>query len=234
MKNLVRIRFLQNTKEDIYLVFCIERQAFVDEPHETRGGLEVLLEHGSVMALDEPEIKAVVESITLQKLLGLNLEKLPKDSPLRMVWENDKKNYVLRNIIRDYPGFSNYHYAHGIAVSLKGFGYGSAMLAEEIKKVVREDLMFGFVLSKPPNLRSIRMSLGQGSILDKIEDMVYEAGKPYFRIVYNGKVVFDERFAQKGVVLIGDYLSEMRELLKEGFIGVRFEQPSLLYFRKKT
>src|SRR3989338_785750 len=113
-KELEELAILTNERIVPKLVLDIEKKSFVDEPAETREGIEFMLKHGTILAINEVHIKAVAESITLQNLLGLNLLELPPESPLKMIWKNESRNNVLSSVQRDYPEMENYHYAHGI------------------------------------------------------------------------------------------------------------------------
>ena len=235
IKDLEGQRILTNKEINPSLVREIELAAFTDEPPETREGIEKLLLHGVVLALDDEQIRAVVESISLPKLSLSLVKDLPEGSPLRMIVENDKRYGILRALKKDYPNHQDYHYIHGIAVNQKGIGYGSAMLEEEIRKTIgANDLMFGFVRAIPPNLPSIGMFLRKGAVIDKIEGTVYEQGKPYFRIVYGANIQLNQSSLGQAVILQGDHVDRIKELLKLGYIGKRFEAPNLLHFAKKS
>ena len=229
-------RFIVVANENINpeLVLKVEKQSFVNEPPETREGIELLLQHGTVLFLNEPNVKAVAESIDLQKLISLDLSRLPSKSPLRMIWENDKETKVLSSIIDDYPRVSNWHYAHGISVSEKGLGYGTALFAELTKRVVKEnELMLGFIIANPPNIPSLRMCLGQAAILDKVEERVYEPGKSYFRMVYNAKMNYASN-APISIALKDDNIILIQRILSRGYVCTEFKQPSWLSFNRNS
>lgn len=225
------ITILTNKRINPDLVLIIEKESFVNEPSETLEGIEILLQHGTILAIDGKYTKAIAESITLQKLLGLDLVKLPSKSPLKMIWENERRGKVLSSVQEDYPGMNNYHYAHGIAVSEKEQGYGTRLFIERLKMLVENDLMFGFVMASPPNIPSIRMYLRQRAMIDNVEHNVYEDGKTYFRMVYcrnfySGKVVGKVELHDKD-------MQDIKLLLAKGYVGVNFEAPNSLLFAKR-
>ena len=238
-KNLQALKFLANkdiTPDDI---IKIKKESFLNEPSETREGIEFLLEHGKILILKElGEPKGIIESINLEALLNPvilqeALIKLSPESPLRRVLENDAQYGTLSSVRYEYPVRKNYHYGHGIAINPKGLGYGTRLFVETIRRLIGKDgLLFGFVIASPINISPIRMALEQDTIIDKVEDGVYAPGAKYLRLVYDKRVKNNSKDSQT-VILEGDYLARINILLAQGYLATRFECPNTLVFNKR-
>ncbi len=232
------LEILANEQVDTALAHEIEKRAFVDEPAETVEGLDILKTHGKLFLVKE--IGGIAESIELDDLLQLNIEALPPKSPLRMILENNRKNKVLESVKERYSKRPRYHYLHGIAVDEKRQGYGSWLFEERAKRILgMNEIGFGFVM--PDNIPSIRMYLGHGALLDKVEAEVYLPGRPYFRMVHDESLLVSStrRAAlskkDKRVIEIGTnrYLSDVRVCLNAGYVGTKFENPNKLVFNRR-
>lgn len=231
------IEVLVNEQVDTALAHEIKEKAFVNEPPETIEGLDAIKGHGTLLLAKGI---GVAEAIELGELLRLNLEALPSESPLRMIAENNRKNGVLENVKERYPGRPKYHYLHGIAVVVKRQGYGSWLFRERTKRILGpNEIEFGFVM--PDNVPSIRMYLRHGALLAGVEEDVYLAGQPYFKMVhdetlsipYVRSAALSKR--DKMVVKIGTdrYLADVRVYLNSGFVGTKFEPPNKLVLQKR-
>lgn len=233
-------KILTNENIDPEIVSKLEQSEFGGEgkdPSETLEGIRYLWDYGKIL---KPEnIDAYAESIRLEDLLEHDASELPPQSPLRMIVENDRSNRTLRGIRDQYPGRQNYHYSHGVFVLQKGQGHGSALFKKRIKMLVGEnDLMFGFVMAYPPNIPAIRMALrkamftGDGAVIDKLQDDVYEPGTRYFRWVYDKKITYGKRVG--AVSLEGrDYMIKIATFLNAGFVATKFEEPNKLVFNRR-
>ena len=233
-----RLELLSNGQVTSSLAQEIEKRAFLNEPAETAGGLGILANHGKLFLVED--IGGIAESIELDVLLKLNIDALPPESPLRMIVENNRRNGVLDSIKENYPDRKKYHYLHGIAVDVKGQGYGSWLFRERAKIILgKDDIGFGFVM--PAHIPSIRMYLRHGALLDKVENDVYVAGKPYFRMVHDESLsvpyIRSAALSKRDKLLIKiggyNYLGEIRSYINAGYVGTRFEQPNKLVFQRR-
>lgn len=233
-----RLEVLSNKQNNPSAAQEIEKRAFLDEPAETIEGLELLANHGRLLLVED--IGGIAESIELDELLRLNIKVLSPESPLRMIVENNKRNGVLDSVKEKYPNRPKYHYLHGIAVDVKGHGYGSWLFGERTKRILgKEEIEFGFVM--PTNVPSIRMYLRHGALLDKVEHDVYAAGQPYFRMIHDEalsapskrRISLSKRNELAVELGIDNYLSEIRVYLNAGYVGTRFEQPNRLVFQRR-
>lgn len=231
------LEVLVNEQVDTSLAHEIEKKSFVNEPAETVEGLDFLKTHGKLLLVENIGIS---EAIELGELLKLDPEALPPESPLRMIVENNRKNGVLEHVKGKYPGRSSYHYLHGIAVVVKGRGYGSWLFEERAKRILgRDEIGFGFVM--PDNIPSIRIYLRRGALLENVEGEVYTKGQPYFRMVHDESILAPSvrRAAlskrDKMVVRIGTdgYLDGVRVCINSGYAGTKFEPPNSLVFNRR-
>lgn len=236
VKSLEGITILTNEQINPEFAVEIERQVFLEEPPETIEALKKMRDIGFLLGINEPNIKAITQLARLDNLLIIDQNSLPVESPLRMVLENERRYQVLSLTATRYGKEPRQViYSHGIGVIPQGQGYGTQLHKERLKRFVGEDdILIGFVMAQPLNVPSLRMHLRHGAVIDKIETDVYEHGKPYFRVVYNAKIKTDSRFVQEGIILVGDYLKQIYYSLERGCVGVRFETPSCLFFKKRA
>jgi|GEM_PF-6171543 hypothetical protein len=230
-------KILSNEDIDPTLVLKLEQSEFGGEgkdPSETLEGILVFKELGKIL---KPEnIEAYAESIRLEDLFLCDINRLHPNSPLRMIVETDRRNGVLNSVRDDYPGRQSYHYSHGVVVSEKGKGYGSALFRERLKMLIGEkDLMFGFIMAYLPNIPAIRMALRKnpfttdGAVIDKLQDGVYEPGVKYFRWIYDKRMAYGRR---EGTISLED-TSKIASALNAGYVATKFEEPNKLFFNRR-
>ena len=212
-------------------------RVFLNEPCESIQGLEFLLRYGKVFVLRDNltgKIVGIEESVPIGVLLSsereMDLYRLPLQSPLRLIFENEKRYKILRSIKEAYPGKSEYHYAHGIAVEPQGIGRGSILFEERVKEISGADsLLFGFIMAVPVNDRSLGLYFKHGAVIDRVESHVYEPNKTYFRAVYYKRL---EKLAEHcRIKLTALNLLEIRRHFELGFVGTKIVDGHLVLNR---
>lgn len=238
------LTILINENIDPKVAVEIEQKTFRDEPTETIEGIEFLLKHGKVIVvqgkIDGKDVQGIAESIELGKLIErIALRGFPnritKESPLRMILENDKEEkYLLRRVMFDYPHHRSHYYVHELAMSPQRADVANALYKALLKGVNGERaLFFGFVQASQLNLHYLRLFLSYGAIIDNVEYEVYRPDTAYFRMVLNadGKFKVNPRDV-KVVPLRGDHLKQIGILLATGYVGTAYKQDSLVFARK--
>ena len=240
MAKIIHFPYLvqQAGPEHLERILATERVAFTNEPHEPAEGLQKLMELGNIFII--PGVDAVTEIIELDKLLGVNPESLPQESPLRMVLENDKGHGILRRAAHDFEGRKVF-YRHGTAVPeehrRKGYGF---MLTQESQKrpLSEESVVISYVMADPPNVPSLGMSFKTGGFVRRLENEVYGKEVPYFIVAHDKKTNVSVNYTLE--IPFGDlFLESAAYLLSKGYsaTGIIFEKPkkrgpTLLQFNK--